>query len=81
MAQGVPEARLHERSSGVHSIDRLLGGLLEGRGGSLFLTGDAGLGKTTLLTWPLPVPSRIEVARGRGQAMEVELLFGLATRR
>jgi DNA-binding CsgD family transcriptional regulator len=79
MEQRTPPAWLHERSAGLRAIDLLLEGLRAGRGGALFLTGDAGLGKTTLLNLAAAwAEGRAGVARGCGQAMEVELPFGLA---
>jgi len=71
--------RLRERSAGVQAIDALLNRLRAGAGGALFVTGDAGLGKTTLLDLAAAkVDPTALVARARGQAMEVDLPFGLA---
>lgn len=71
--------RVHERAAGVVAIRRLLDGIADGRGGALFLTGDAGLGKTTLLNLAAALADpALGIARARGQAMEVDLPFGLA---
>ncbi|WP_285565673.1 ATP-binding protein [Actinoallomurus iriomotensis] len=79
MDQSVSRARLHQRSAGLRAIDRLLHALREGGGGALFLTGDTGLGKTTLLDLAAHRAGPwVKVARARGQAMEVELRLGLA---
>lgn len=63
----------------MRALDRLLDCLRQGRGGALFLIGDGGLGKTTMLdlTAGRAAP-QVKVARARGQAMEVDLPFGLA---
>lgn len=78
MDPSVSPARLQERSTGLRAIDRLLRALTKGSGGTLFITGDAGLGKTTLLNLAAHrAGPRVKVARARGQAMEVELPLGL----
>ena len=70
---------LHERESGLGALHGLLDRLRAGAGGTLFISGDAGLGKTTLLDLAAATADPgVRVARGRGQAMEVDLPFGLA---
>ncbi|WP_329236383.1 ATP-binding protein [Actinoallomurus sp. NBC_01490] len=79
MDQSDSPARLYERSTGLRAIDRLLQELGKGGSGALFFTGDAGLGKTTLLSLAAHhAGPRVRVGRARGQAMEVELPLGLA---
>jgi hypothetical protein len=41
--------RLWERESQLRAAEALLAGAQEGRGGALFLLGDAGMGKTAVL--------------------------------
>ncbi|MDQ4097779.1 MAG: AAA family ATPase, partial [Actinomycetota bacterium] len=57
----------------------MIAGLDQGRGACLFLSGEAGVGKTTLLDLAprLAEPDAV-VVRGRGSAMDVDQPFGLA---
>ena len=51
----------------------------DGQGGSLFIIGEAGLGKTTLLERAQAMADGFEVGYGRGQAIESGLPFGLVS--
>ena len=45
----MPQAPIWERDGTLGAIERLLSETREGRGRSLFIVGEAGLGKTTML--------------------------------
>lgn len=67
-----------ERDSVTQAIERLLQEARRGHGGALFIVGEAGLGKTTVLEFAcgLAAPTaRVGVARG--DVMETALPFGL----
>ncbi|HEU0316118.1 MAG TPA: AAA family ATPase [Solirubrobacteraceae bacterium] len=61
-------------------IQSLLDAVLDGRGATLFLSGEAGIGKTSHLAEACDLATpRIRVARARGDSMESALAFGLLT--
>ena len=61
-------------------IQVLLGSVTNGRGATLFVSGEGGIGKTTLLDEAVErAPPRIRVAAARGDSMESGIAFGLAT--
>lgn len=61
------------------AVHTLLDGLATGRGGALFVSGDAGLGKTTVLKQCRAVASdrAMRVGWGTGDPMETSLPFGV----
>ncbi len=70
---------LLERRDALDALARVTERLQGGRGGSLFVCADAGLGKTSLLDVAQRLASpTVRVHRGRGSAMEVDVPFGLA---
>lgn len=77
-----PEHLLLERDAALGALGQSLRGLEEHRGGCLFLSGDAGLGKTALLDVVRRLAGEtgegVRVVRGRGSAMDVDVPFGLA---
>ncbi|MBV9649469.1 MAG: AAA family ATPase [Pseudonocardiales bacterium] len=67
-----------ERGDVVAAVERLLANAYKGRGGSLFVIGSAGLGKTTILEHAIAMAkSRFKVGIGRGDQVEAMLPFGL----
>ena len=57
---------------------QLLDRAADGQGGVLFIVGDAGLGKTTMLEYALSLAEgRFRFAVGRGDRVEATLPFGL----
>src|SRR3954452_5129395 len=56
-------------------IDRLLEGAVEGRSGVLLVRGEAGVGKTALLTYAIESASDLTVLRAAGVESEMELPF------
>jgi DNA-binding CsgD family transcriptional regulator/Tfp pilus assembly protein PilF len=72
--------QLLEREMVLAAIADLLGQLRAGRGGALFVVGEAGLGKTSCLDqaliWADPM---VRVGVGRGDVMEASLPFGVFT--
>ena len=71
-------ARLWERGGVSEAIAELIDAARGGRGGVLFVEGDAGLGKSSVLDWAtaLAAPD-LRVGLARGDAMEVSLPFGV----
>jgi tetratricopeptide (TPR) repeat protein len=69
-----------EREAVERGIRGLLDRLRQGAGGALFIVGDAGLGKTTMLEFARTqaVPD-VPVGDGNGNAMESSVPFGLLT--
>lgn len=67
-----------ERETVLAAIADLLDGVRAGRGGALFMVGEAGLGKTTCLAQAtvLATPA-VRVGLGRGDVMEASLPFGV----
>ncbi len=71
-------AGLLERERVLAAIERRLDQAAEGRGGVLFLIGEAGLGKTTTLEAAIERSRRrFRVGVGRADALEARLPFGI----
>ncbi len=71
-------APIWEREGPLSAIGRLLDGARSGHGGSLFIIGEAGLGKTTLVDQARALAgSAFRVGVGRGDAAESTLPFGI----
>ncbi len=69
---------LLERDAVLARLDRTLKRAVDERGATLFVVGEAGLGKTSVLDEALRrAKGRFSVAHGRGAASEVGLPFGL----
>jgi DNA-binding CsgD family transcriptional regulator len=70
---------LLERDRALAAVTSCLDRACAGVGGSLFLVGEAGLGKTSVLESALGRrPDGMDIAFGRGEPMEASLAFGLA---
>ncbi len=69
---------LWERDDVRAAIAELLDSARAGRGGALFVEGDAGLGKSSILelAGQLAAPD-LRVGLGQGDAMEISLPFGV----
>ena len=67
-----------EREAVLAAITTLVNEVRAGRGGTLFVVGEAGLGKTTSLSQVrvLAAPA-VRVGLGRGDVMETSLPFGV----
>lgn len=72
---------LFERERVLGAVGRLLDDLRAGRGGALFVLGEAGLGKTAVLAHASDVAAGagVRVGLGQGNPMERALPFGLLT--
>ena len=71
-------AGLLEREPVLAAIERRLDQAVEGRGGVLFLVGEAGLGKTTMLEAAIEMGQRrFRVGAGRADVVEGRLPFGI----
>ena len=71
-------AAIEDRESPTAAVRELLDRAVAGRGGALFLVGEAGLGKTTLLDHAVLVAGGpFEVGVGRADVAEAALPFGL----
>jgi ATP/maltotriose-dependent transcriptional regulator MalT len=70
---------LLEREGVIGAVARLVDGVAEGRAGVLFVVGQAGLGKTSMLddARGRAADLKVVVGLGRGDAMETSLPFGL----
>jgi DNA-binding CsgD family transcriptional regulator len=70
---------LLERDGVLTSLDRLLSDVAAGRSGALFVVGEAGLGKTSLIEYACEQARAgpLTVGLGRGHPMETSLPFGL----
>ena len=67
-----------ERDAVMAAVGGLMGEALEGRGGALFVVGEAGLGKTTVLEHAVTAArDRFKVGIGRADVAEAALPFGL----
>ena len=67
-----------ERDAVMAAVRSLIGDALEGRGGALFVAGEAGLGKTTVLEHAVAIArGRFKVGIGRADVAEAALPFGL----
>ena len=74
----MPPARIWERDATLGAIERLLAEAPQGFGRSLFIVGEAGLGKTTMLERAAAVGrGRFQISVGRGDAAESTLPFGI----
>lgn len=71
------QPRIWERDQTVAAIERLLDNARAGQGRALFLVGEAGLGKTTMLERARALASGLRVGLGRGDAAESNLPFGI----
>lgn len=67
--------RLFGRVAETHLVDELIEGSRDGRGGSLLLLGDPGIGKTALLDYAARHASGFIVLRARGIESETEISF------
>src|ERR1700716_2557067 len=71
-------AAIWERDGTLGAIERLLFEALEGRGRSLFIVGEAGLGKTTMLEHAQQfAEGHFRISIGRADAAESTLPFGI----
>lgn len=67
-----------ERSGVMGSVRRLLESAAHGHGGALFIVGEAGIGKTTMVEYALTLAEgRFRIGVGRGDRVEAVLPFGL----
>jgi len=74
----MPQAAIWERDGALAAIERLLSGAREGGGKSLFIVGEAGLGKTTMVERAKQVAAgHFRIGIGRGDAAESSLPFGI----
>ncbi|HEV3096857.1 MAG TPA: ATP-binding protein, partial [Candidatus Dormibacteraeota bacterium] len=74
----MPPAHIWERDATVGTIERLLGEARQGFGRSLFIVGEAGLGKTTMLERAFAAGrGQFQISAGRGDAAESTLPFGI----
>ena len=72
------QASIWERDGTLGAIEHLLSAALEGRGSSLFIVGEAGLGKTTMLERAQQAAaSRFRISIGRADGTESTLPFGV----
>jgi DNA-binding NarL/FixJ family response regulator len=71
-------AQIWERDATVGTIERLLTEAGQSHGRSLFIVGEAGLGKTTMLERASAIArGQFEISIGRGDAAESTLPFGI----
>ena len=74
----MPQAEIWERDGTLAAIERLLSEAREGRGRSLFIVGEAGLGKTTMVDRAQASGrGQFQISIGRGDAAESNLPFGI----
>lgn len=74
----MPQARIWERDAALGAIEHLLSEAREGRGGSLFIVAEAGLGKTTMVERAAALAGdQFRISIGRGDAAESSLPFGV----
>jgi predicted ATPase len=74
----MPQAQIWERDATLGAIERLLSEAREGRGRSLFIVGEAGLGKTTMVERASAAGrDQFRISIGRGDAAESNLPFGV----
>src|SRR6266498_3641100 len=67
-----------ERDAVMAAVRGLIADALEGRGGALFVAGEAGLGKTTVLEHAVALArGRFQTGIGRADVAEAALPFGL----
>src|SRR6266576_4790347 len=74
----MPQAPIWERDGTLGAIERLLSAAQKGGGRSLFIVGEAGLGKTTMIDRAQQgVAGSFRIGIGRGDAAESSLPFGI----
>jgi len=74
----MPQAQIWERDATLGAIEHLLSEAREGHGRSLFIVGEAGLGKTTMLERASAAGrDQFRISIGRGDAAESSLPFGV----
>jgi DNA-binding NarL/FixJ family response regulator len=74
----MPPAQIWEREATVGTIERVLTEARQGQGRSLFIVGEAGLGKTTMLERASAMArGQFQISIGRGDAAESTLPFGI----
>src|SRR5437868_2104650 len=73
----MPQAPIWERDGTLGAIEHLMSAAQEGRGRSLFIVAEAGLGKTTMIERAYHTPNGpFRIGVGRGDAAESSLPFG-----
>ena len=76
--EAIAPAQIWERDATVGTIERLLAEARQGLGRSLFIVGEAGLGKTTMLERASDLGHGLfQISVGRGDAAESTLPFGI----
>src|SRR4051794_25097789 len=75
MLAGMSAPSLLGREREREALDRLLDGARAGRGGVLVVHGEAGVGKTALLTYAAGAAPGFRIARTSGIEAEMELAF------
>jgi predicted ATPase len=70
--------RLLGRDREREALDRLLGGVRDGRGGVLVVHGEPGVGKTALLEYAADTAREFRIVRTSGVEAEMELAFAAA---
>ncbi|MFL5617603.1 MAG: AAA family ATPase [Gemmatimonadaceae bacterium] len=75
MSADRPGPGLRGRSNECESLDRLLAGVQEGHSRVLVVRGDAGVGKTALMSYLAASASEFRIARAAGVESEMELAF------
>jgi len=74
----MPQLQIWERDGTLGAIERLLSDAREGRGRSLFIVGEVGLGKTTMVDHAQASGrDQFQISIGRGDAAESSLPFGV----
>jgi DNA-binding CsgD family transcriptional regulator len=74
----MPQAQIWERDAALGAIEHLLSEAREGRGRSLFIVAEAGLGKTTMVERASALArDQFRISIGRGDAAESSLPFGV----
>ena len=74
----MPQAQIWERDATLGAIEHLLSEAREGHGRSLFIVGEAGLGKTTMLERASAAGrDQFRISIGRADAAESSLPFGV----
>jgi predicted ATPase len=75
MFAGHPGLELRGRSNECEALDRLLASVQEGHSRVLVMRGDAGVGKTALLSYLAARASDFRIVRAAGAESEMELAF------
>jgi DNA-binding CsgD family transcriptional regulator len=74
----MPQAQIWERDAALGAIEHLLSEARQGRGRSLFIVAEAGLGKTTMVERASAAGrDQFRISIGRGDAAESSLPFGV----